>query len=106
MGMLSKQLPDSYLAYQRQEYGEPNESFFRGLFSEEPVYSQPWFFGSDSIVLGGRSPDYPNFRNYEEFYDYAFPPPKKEDYLDDEGKFDEDAYNEAMLERVQKQPYY
>ena len=106
MGMLSKQLPDSYLAYQRQKYGEPNESFFRGLFSDEPVYSQPWVFGSDAAIFGGRSPDYPKFRNYEEFYAYMFPEPQKEDYVTDEGLFDEDSYNKAMMEYVQNQPYY
>jgi|JYMV01.1.fsa_nt_gi hypothetical protein len=103
MGLFSK-----FDSYPPDYFGEPNESFIRGLFSDEPVYSQPVLFGRDSGFIGGWSPDYPKYRNYEDYFSKNFPYPEKENYtspIHPDG-FDEKAYDEAMHEYYSNLPMY
>ena len=84
-------------------FGEPNEGFFSGLFT------QPLFFGADAVASGGWSSDYPRYRNAIDEWAQQFPAPEKEDYYvtDDYGNvfFDEDSWHNALSLRTSEYPY-
>jgi len=104
----------------RQYTDKPNESWIRGLLNAlvlEPATSvaqtvsdteadytiqntqkQPWMMGEDSIASGGKSPSYPEFRTYNDYAEYNFPAPSVEQYTAFDGMFDEQGYNQAMME--------
>jgi len=89
-------------------FGEPNESFFRSLFSDEPVYTQPWFLGKDAgggLGGGGWSPDYPKYRNYEDYFAKNFPIPDKNDYWVGDS-FNQERYDADVTEWYSKKPMY
>ena len=92
----------------RQYTTPPNTSFATGLLNllnglgmnieHDQKYAQPTFFGQDSMASGGESPSYPEFRTYNDYAEYNFPSPSIEQYTAFDGVFDEQGYNQAMME--------
>lgn len=97
--------PVKYSNYNPEHYTEqPNRSLFTG------DYSQPFFFGPDSIHLGGKSPDYPKYRSYADYFFTEFPMPTKDQftYIDVDGEevFMREEYNAAMKEWHKQYPIF
>jgi len=90
----------------RQYTSPPNTSFGTGLLNllsflgidHEQKHAQPYFFGQDSVASGGRSPNYPEFRTYNDAAEYNYPAPTIADYTAYDGAFDEEGYDKAMME--------
>jgi len=61
-----------------------------------------------SLLTGGRSPDLSKWKDYEEYFAENFPFPNKDDYTSPifPGGFDEEGYNEALLEYYKNFPMY
>ena len=97
-------------------YGtEPNLSFATGLLNmlgieNEQVYSQPFMFGEDASAMYGTSPDYPKYRDYEDYVNQTAPFPDPRNYImtNEDGKMfiDQDRYDEDYMRHYQaKSPY-
>ena len=57
---------------------EPNMSWLKGLLGFDNEYSQPSFFGQDSVSKFGASTDYPRFRTNQDEQRYQEMMPKRE----------------------------
>jgi len=86
---------------------EPSVSAMTGLLNmlgieNDQVYSQPLLFGEDASLLYGRSPDYPKYRDYEDYVSQVATYPTPENYVirDKEGNmfFDDDRFDMARQE--------
>jgi len=88
---------DSYSGYPEGFFGEPSDS-------------QPWIFGKDASLFGGHSPDYPKYRNYEDYFAKEFPKPDIESFTftneDGSTEIDQEGYDKAMMEWYEKMPMY
>jgi|FLOH01.1.fsa_nt_gi hypothetical protein len=102
---------------------EPNTTMLTGLlnaigYENEQSYSQPWFFGEDSVANMGKSHNYPQLRTYEDEKRFKQLMPLKEDYIIEpgyvktgpkswdvvwnEGGFDELAYDHAKMKAIEE----
>ena len=97
---------------------EPNKSWLKGLLGFDNEYSQPIFFGQDSVSKFNRSSDYPRFRTYEDEKRFQQSMPRKEEYIIEpgyvktgpkswdvvwnEGGFDELAYDHAKMKAIEE----
>ena len=99
-----KEHPEYTGTYPPDYFGEPNVSIFTG------EYSQPWFLGADSAVMGGWSPDYPKYRSYEDYFATEHPMPREEEYTytteDGRQVLMREAYEQALKEWSKKNPMY
>ncbi len=75
---------------------EPNMSWLKGLLGFDNEYSQPAFFGQDSVSKFGKSSDYPRFRTNQDEIRYQRMMPKREWFNTEEEYIQ--AHNQAEYE--------
>lgn len=84
---------------------EPRTSITGGLLSlltgAPAEHEQPIWYGLDSQALYGRSPDYPMYRDWEDYANFQAPFPQERDFqnVDAQGNivsFDQQGYDEAL----------